>query len=349
MSDLTTATGRRQNSEETPDLHAKRVAFSSIPIIDFADAFSPDLKARKEVADQIRTASIEVGFFYISNHGVPLELIEQVFSVTKQFFALPLDKKMELHISRHEGHAGYIAVGGEKLHDQDEHASADRKESLEISIGLQDNPAQATADNDAFLSESEWLRGHPEICNVMHTYYNRMWELARLLNRIMALALKLPENFFDDAFSRPITNIRCLSYPPLDPDTAKHEKIRACGEHSDYLTYTLLIQDDIGGLEVLNCAGDWIEATPVPGTFVVNTGDLISHWTNDLFASTIHRVTLNQTERVRNAIAFFTGPNIDALIECLPSCKDADKKPKYPPITTGKYLFQRLSSTVQYS
>lgn len=349
MSELTTATGTRQISEETPGLKAKRVAFTSIPIIDFADAYSPDVNARNAVAERIRKASIEVGFFYISNHGVSQELIDQVFSVTKQFFALPLEKKMELHISKHERHAGYIAVGGEKLQDHDEQVSADRKESLEISVGLQDSAAQASPENDAFLRESEWLSDHPEIRNVMHTYYREMWELARLLNRIMALALQLPENFFDAAFSQPITNIRCLSYPPLGLDSANHEKTRACGEHSDYLTYNLLVQDDIGGLEVLNCVGEWIEATPVPGTFVVNTGDLISHWTNDLFASTIHRVTTNQTERVRNAIAFFTGPNIDTLIECLPSCQNTGETPKYPPITTGDYLFQRLSNTVQYS
>lgn len=347
MSDLTTATGTREISKETDGLSAKRVAFSSIPIIDFSDAYSSDLYARKTVADQIRKASIEVGFFYISNHGISQALIDQVFSVAKDFFALPLEEKMELHVSKHKHHAGYIAVGGEKLHDQDKDASADRKESLEISIGLQDKPTSTTLGSDTFRSETEWLNGYPEIQNIMATYYNKMWELARLFNRIVALALELPENFFEYAFSRPITNIRCLSYPPLPPDTSKHEKSRACGEHSDYLSYNLLVQDDIGGLEVLNSAGEWIEATPVPGTFVVNTGDLISHWTNDLFASTIHRVTRNQTDRVRNAIAFFTGPNTDALIECLPSCKEPEKAPKYPPITTGEYLQQRLSTTMQ--
>ena len=347
MNELTTATGTRKISKETPGLEAKRVAFTSIPIVDFSNAYSSDVKARREVADEIRKASIEVGFFYISNHGVSQELIEQVFSVTKQFFALPLARKMELHISKHKRHAGYIAIGGEKLQDHDEQVSADRKESLEISIGIQDNAALATPSSDVFLRECEWLSGYPEMRNVMHTYYNRMWELARLLNRVMALALHLPENFFEAAFSRPITNIRCLSYPPLEPDVATNDKTRACGEHSDYLTYNLLVQDDIGGLEVLNCHGEWIEATPVPGTFVVNTGDLISHWTNDLFASTIHRVTSNQTERVRNAIAFFTGPNIDARIECLPSCMNISETPKYKPITTGEYLFQRLSNTMQ--
>lgn len=347
MSELTTATGTREISKETDSLKAKRVAFSSIPIIDFSGAYSADLNARKAVADKIRKASIEVGFFYIHNHGISQALIDQVFSAAKEFFALPLEEKMAFHVSKHKHHAGYIAVGGEKLHDQDKDASADRKESLEISIGLQDNPALTTPDSDTFRSQTEWLNGHPEIQNTMATYYDKMWELARLLNRIVALALELPESFFEDAFSRPITNIRCLSYPPLNLDNAKHKKNRACGEHSDYLSYNLLVQDDIGGLEVLNSAGEWIEATPIPDTFVVNTGDLISHWTNDLFASTIHRVTTNQTERVRNAIAFFTGPNVDALVECIPSCKDKNEAPKYPPITTGEYLQQRLSTTIQ--
>lgn len=348
MSELTTATGTRQISEETPGLHAKREAFSSIPVIDFNDAYSSDLDTRKAVAEKIRKASIGVGFFYIKNHNIPQDLIEQVFTATNRFFTMPIDEKMELHVSRHEQHAGYIAVGGEKLHDQDEQSSADRKESLEISIGLSHDDAIPTG-SDVYLRDTRWLARYPEIRNTMHTYYTQMWELAHLLNRISALALSLPEDFFEELFCRPITNIRCLSYPPLDVDTVQNDKTRACGEHSDYLCYTLLVQDDIGGLEVLNNAGEWVQAPPIPGTFVVNTGDLISHWTNDLFASTIHRVTYNQTEHYRHAIAFFTGPNIDAHIECLPSCKDVDNAPRYSPITTGDYLFQRLSSTVQYT
>ena len=233
------------------------------------------------------------------------------------------------------------------MHDQNEQGPADKKESLEISIGVSDNDAN-TRDSNPFLRDTGWLRNHSEIRNTMHTYYARMWELARLLNRISALALGLSENFFEQPFSQPTTNIRLLSYPPLVVDTVGNGKVLACGEHSDYLGYNLLVQDQVGGLEVLNSAGEWIEATPVPGTFVVNTGDLFAHWTNDLFASTIHRVTVNKSGQYRNAIAFFTGPNCDALIECLPSCTSETQPPKYPPITTGDYLYQRLSSTVQY-
>lgn len=348
MDRLTTATGTREISPETPGLHAKRVAFRSIPIIDFNDVFSGDTRALKTIAEKIRKASIEIGFFYIKNHGIPQTLIEQVFAVSKRFFTLPLEQKMELHVSRFEQHAGYIPVGGEKLDDYSERGHPDQKESLEVSIGLQVNDANKK-DGDLFLPGTLWLRTHPEIREVLHTYYKQMWGLSRLLYRITALALGLPEEFFTDSFSRPITNIRLLSYPPVDINTKINNKIRACGEHSDYLGYNLLVQDQVGGLEVLNSNGEWIEATPVPGTFVVNTGDLISHWTNDLFASTVHRVTVNKSGQYRNAVAFFTGPNFDASIECLPSCTDDKHPPKYPPTTTGEYLFQRLSSTVEYT
>ena len=346
MSNFTTAAGTGQIPEDPPDLHAKRVAVSSIPIIDFSGAYSSDLNACKVVAENIRKASVEMGFFYIRNHGIPQTLIDQVFAVSRQFFTLPLDEKMKLHVAKHEQHAGYIPIEGERLQDHDEYGGADQKESLEVSIGLQ-RKDETTLGENQFIRDTLWLADYSEARNTMHAYYEKMWRLVRLLNRISALAVDLPQDFFVDMFSHPITNIRLLRYPPLVANTAQDKRILGCGEHSDYLYYTLLAQDEIGGLEVLNKDGEWLQAPPIPETFVVNTGDLISHWTNDLFASTVHRVTINQSKGHRYSIAFFTGPNFDATIECLPACTDETHPPKYPPITTGDYLYQRLSSTVQ--
>ena len=347
MAELQTATGKRKISEETRGLSSKRMAFNSIPVIDFKDAYNTSKIKRKSVAEQVREASVEVGFFYIKNHGISQVLVDRAFAASKQFFTLPLREKMELHVSKFEVHAGYIPIEGETLQDHAETRIADQKESLEVSVG------QSVADptiqhDDIFVCDTQWLKPYPKLHTTMQEYYREMWKLVRLLNRISALSLDLPENFFREMFLRPITNIRLLRYPPLTAGANMSDKLRGCGEHSDYLCYTLLAQDEVGGLEVLNSNGEWIQAPYIPGTFVVNTGDLISHWTNDLFASTIHRVTINQTERYRHAIAFFTGPDFNAKIECLPSCKNAEYPAKYPPTTTGDYLYQRLSSTVQY-
>lgn len=346
MSDLTTATGTRRISTETPGLVAKRIPFTSIPIIDFSGAYSSRLADRKLVAGQIRQASVEIGFFYIENHGVPQTLIEQSFDASREFFALPVADKMELRVGKHRHHAGYIPIQGEKLYDADE-ALGDQKESLEITVGVPDKDRKSVA-GDPFAGDRILPERHARLRRVMKEYFDAMWGVMRVLNHISALALDLREDFFAATFTRPITNIRLLRYPPAPVESRSSEKIRGCGEHSDHLWYTLLAQDAIGGLEVLNSAGQWIEAPPIPRTFVVNTGDLVSHWTNDLFASTVHRVTINQTERSRYAIAFFTGPDFETSIECLPSCTDAAHPPKYPPVKTGDYLYQRLNSTVQY-
>jgi len=346
MGELNTATGKRQISDETPGLIAKRLPFKSIPIIDIGGAYSSRLGDRRAVASQIRSASIGVGFFYIKNHGVAQPLIDRTFGASRDFFGLPLAEKMKLHVSMHKHHAGYIPLQGEKLNEQNSDRG-DLKESLEFTVGVPEQDLKTMAE-DPFIGDAILPESHAELRQVLKEYYDAMWELMNVLNRLSALALDLPEDFFAGAFRNPITNIRLLRYPPMPADAGRSEKIRGCGEHSDYLGYTLLAQDAIGGLEVLNCAGEWIEALPVPGTFVVNTGDLISHWTNGLFASTVHRVALKHNDHFRHAIAFFTGPNFDSLIECLPSCTDAATPAKYPPVKTGEYLYSRLNSTVQY-
>ena len=117
-------------------LAAHRVAFDSIPIIDFGSAYSCDLQQRKALGAEIRRASIEIGFFYIKNHGVPEGLIERTFAASRAFFALPLAEKMRLHIAKQSHYSGYIPIAGEKLQDRDSTVSADQKESLELSLGI---------------------------------------------------------------------------------------------------------------------------------------------------------------------------------------------------------------------
>jgi isopenicillin N synthase-like dioxygenase len=323
---------------------AKRLPFKSIPIIDFGGAFSTNVDDRKAVAMQIHDACSKTGFFYLSNHGVAEELIGRAFDATREFFSLPFEQKMELHISKYKHYAGYIPVQGERLYDADRIGPGDLKESLEICSGLPDPDGMYPPS--PFAGESFLPERYTRLQQIMGAYYERLWVLTRVLTRISALGLSMPEDYFDSFFHRnPIANLRLLHYPPLSKESDSVEKMLGAGAHSDYLWFTLLAQDNVGGLEVLNSSGEWIEASPIPGTFVVNTGDMIAHITNDLYPSTVHRVTRNTGSQARYSIAFLTGPNVETQFKCLPSCTDSDHPPKYPPVKAGDYLYQRLSST----
>ena len=140
--------------------------------------------------------------------------------------------------------------------------------------------------------------------------------------------------------------LRLLHYPPLKEDPTPGQ-IRA-GAHSDYGTLTLLFQDNVGGLEVKTAQGDWVSAPYIPGTVLINTGDLMERWSNDVFRSTKHRVALPEgakASRHRYSMAFFCQPNPEANIVCLPTCQRVETPPKYPPVKAGEYLLSRLQAT----
>ncbi len=185
-------------------------------------------------------------------------------------------------------------------------------------------------------------------------FYEACTEVANRVLQAFALALQLPCDFFATRHDRQNHTLRLLHYPPLQ-QPPKLGQVRA-GEHSDYGSITLLFQDEVGGLEVQTASGEWIAAQPIPGTVVVNTGDLMQRWTNHVFCSTKHRVMIPGDDRVkqsRYSVAFFCHPNDDTEIACLESCQSErsltasrfPSTPIYPPIAAGDYLISRLQAT----
>ena len=172
-------------------------------------------------------------------------------------------------------------------------------------------------------------------------YFNACAALGARLHRAFARDLGLRPDFFASKFDRPMATLRLLHYPApprgSDPRTG-------AGEHTDYGALTLLATDDVGGLEVRTRAGQWIEAPVVRGAFIVNIGDCLMRWTNDVYVSTPHRV-VNRSLKERYSIAFFYDPNPDAMVETIPSCVGEGEFTRYPPILAAEYLKMRLDAS----
>ncbi len=167
-------------------------------------------------------------------------------------------------------------------------------------------------------------------------YFSSVFALGMHLMRLMALALELPEAYFDSKFSDSNSVVRLLHYPP-HPKHAEFNQLGA-GAHTDWGILTVLAQDNAGGLEVQLKTGDWIRAMPVEGAFVVNIGDLLARWTNDQYKSTTHRVLNTVSGGHRYSVPMFLDPNIDTLVECLPSCLLAGETMRYRPCAAGEHF-----------
>ena len=162
------------------------------------------------------------------------------------------------------------------------------------------------------------------------------------------MALELPEDYFDAWFTTPMVIMSPLHYPPQAAGGQQIDESRiGAGAHSDYGCLALLAQDDKGGLQVRNTAGRWIDAKPIPGAFVVNVGDMLARWTNDLFPATLHRV-INTSGVDRYSIPFFYDPDHDAPVEVLPTVLREGEQPKYPPTTSLAHLQERFGATLPY-
>jgi isopenicillin N synthase-like dioxygenase len=329
-------------------LVAKQVAFDAIPVIDFAamqgDGFCSNLNSsndRQQVANQLREVCTQVGFFYIKNHGVPQAVIDAAFAQAQRFFALPLSEKLKIHISHSAHHRGYVPLLEENT---DPTAKGDLHEAIDFALEVPETDPDVLAGKTLYGSNvhPSHLPGFRE---AIDRYYGELYQLGRKIFQAFALALELPEDYFEDKITKPLAQLRLLRYPP---QTGKiDEQQIGIGAHSDYECFTILAQDAIGGLQVLNHAGEWIVAEPIPETFVVNIGDQMARWTNDLFASTVHRA-INRSGQERYSIPYFFGPNYDTLIEALPSCVSPSHPAKYQPVTAGEYIINRFNETFAY-
>ncbi|KAI6107666.1 hypothetical protein EDD16DRAFT_1694922 [Pisolithus croceorrhizus] len=295
---------------------------------------------RAALARQIRDACMNVGFFYIKNHGIPDENIDRILSAMKAFFSLPVEEKMKLH---HRQGAHYR--GFEPLLDSNIDP-ANRGDLYEgFVIGWEElvpkDVDEEKADKSALVFPNLWPSELPGFREAFIDYYHAAFGVGRDLHRLFALALDLPETYFDDKLKRyPI--MRGLHYPPQTGP--EDDGIIGIGAHSELA----LPKPGIQALQILNSENKWINATPIPGTLVINIGDLLSRWTNDIFRSTVHRA-VNRSGVRRYSIPMFIGANPHVEVEPLPTCVSPERPAKYGTVTSGEYVQKRIHETYQRS
>ena len=333
------STGQRM-SEIAEEFKGIRVPFETIPIIDLSTF--RDGSARGEIANAIGRAARDVGFFYVINHGVEQNIGENALNQTRRFFDLPLEEKNSYPIADTFPHQrGYVPVFGEELGMDD---TVDLKESFDLGIDLPADDPDVVA-GVPFYSANVWPKNMPEFKTAISSYYDGMLKLSRVLGQAFAMSLGLDDQYFVDRMKKPIANLRLLHYPPYSPVSGR--KVIGAGAHSDYGFVTILLQDQVGGLQVQNMRGEWIEAPPVPGALVVNIGELLAMWTNDLFVATQHRV-MNISGVDRYSIPLFLDMDYDVDVRCLTTCLGDDETAKYKPVRAGEYITKRLDETFPF-
>lgn len=314
----------------------------TVPIIDIAALDSDRQGDRQAVADRIGEACQGIGFFYVTGHGVDQSVIDAALDAADAFFALPLEEKNAVHVRQSPNHRGYVPVNEELL---DADAGHEPREGIDFGVEIaSDDPLAAVGPQ--FYGPNQWPVRPAGLRPAVEGYMAAMLQLSSRLARGFALALKMPENFFTARMTHPLALMRLLRYPAAETD--QDRAAFGIGAHSDYECYTILWQDDCGGLELLNAGNRWVQAPPRAGTFVVNIGDMMARWSNDRFRSTQHRAKNTNLGRSRYSIPCFLGPNHDTLVDCLPTCQGPDNPPRYPPVQAGAYQLGRLADTFAY-
>jgi isopenicillin N synthase-like dioxygenase len=286
-----------------------------IPVIDLAAADAPT------VARRLGQSFASAGFCAITGHGVADDVIAAAFDAGRRFFALPEETKRRWHIDGWPVKRGFDPIGWQAL---DPVNPPDLKESFYLgveAIGPNQWPDEALV---------------PGFRSSLDAYAVAMDALARRMMGLLEHALALEPGWFGPFMRRPTCTTRLLHYPP-QPASAAPGQI-GCGAHTDWGAITLLAQDDAGGLQVRAQSGGWIEVPPLPGAFVVNTGDMMQRWTNDRWPSTLHRVINRVSGRERWSIAYFFDLDAEASIVPLATCVGADRPARYGPITAGEHL-----------
>ena len=299
---------------------------SIIPVIDYGPYFAGVPGALQRLAEELRYACETVGFFYALNHGVKQATIDRAFAASRQFHAMPLEEKLKLRLN--ENNIGYLPMNASVQGASTVHKATkpNQNESFFISH-------DRSADHPDVLAgiplrgRNQWPENMPGLREDMMAYFHALNAMCTRMLPPFAVALDMPEDFFGPFFANEAhVNLRFLHYPPQEDIS---ENTFGTAPHTDNSFMTALARTDVPGLAIRLPSGEWLPPPIIPGTFLINLGNMMRRWSNDRFLSTPHGV-INESGTDRYSIAYFHSPNPDSAIECLPSCVSENNPPRYP-------------------
>ncbi|KAF2148166.1 putative oxidoreductase [Myriangium duriaei CBS 260.36] len=301
------------------------------PIFDLSALYEGDAEAKAKLVQKVKECCLHNGFFQIVGHRVPLALQEDVLCSLKEFFSLTQEEKNTVHKGVTTWNRGYENIGSQIL---EAGTNPDLKEGFYVG-------EEIPTDHPYFLQRklnsgpNQWpvaMKNAEKFKLSSLAYYSEMHRLARDVLSLIALTLDLEADFFSGFTEGAVATLRYLHYPPQPADS--DEKLsRGIGAHTDFGSVTLLMQDEVDGLQVYEKSTDeWLDVVPIKGAYVVNLGNMFMRWSNDKYISNLHRV-INKSGKERYSVPFFFSGNPDYSITCLPNCRREGEPSKYPPIT----------------
>jgi isopenicillin N synthase-like dioxygenase len=324
-----------------------------IPLIDVSDMFSDSLDDRKIVAKSIHDASTNNGFFYIMNHRVSKSIIDSASESSLEFFRQSEYLKELVNANRSPTFNGWKPPKTQHINTAE---SIDVRETFSFRYNPKYDPSLRNELN-SIPPEVQSCMAMDDFCweqtsNLPHfkeqaiEYWRATLSLAKQLTRSFALALSLPETYFDAKIKYPDAGVAINYYPTISISSSfsNNEKEQvSIGSHTDFQLFTILWQDCNGGLQVLNKDGEWLNAAPIEGTFVVNIGDYLQRITNDLYVSTVHRVK-NLSGKERISMPLFFGFGLNERCGVLESCINEERPARYEEISCKEWVELRAKA-----
>ena len=314
-----------------PFAEAKILDTDLIPVIDIKPLI--DNTDPVTVASNLHKASQKIGFLYITGHGIPKSVIDNARNNAMNFFHLSVTKKRQVNL--HGVHRGWLGANRAIM---DKSMKADLKESF---IWGAEIPKEESVNNHYAYGNNKWPISLPNFKDHSLEFFKQTNSVARQLLRGFAISLGLKDNFFTSDEVQALTRASYVYYPTQSERMGEDQF--GVGPHTDFGVLTVLSQDHIGGLQVLDLNGDWVHAPPIEDTLVVNVGDLLSRWTNGIFRSTPHRV-VNRSGKERLSLVLAYDPSPSTMID--PHDIFGDQyATEHKPITCGDYLTWRFEKS----
>ena len=322
-----------------------------VPAIDFAPFREGGEASRRAVGDAIDRACREIGFLVIEGHGIAPGLIQDAFGISREFFRQPVDAKMRAAPPDPTIPRGYQAFASKRLAATlGIETPPDLRE--QFFMGPPDDRSAMVAahpESERFYAPNIWPDGPAGFQAIITRLYREFERLGREMMSAFAVGLGLGDDYFasriDQHFSTGTTNL----YPALDKAPAEGQ-LRT-GMHTDFGSLTLLLRTESpGGLQVMDADGEWHDVPDIPGTLVINIGDMMARWTNDRWRSTLHRVAnppdIDGSLPARQSMGYFLHPNYDTVVQALPGCVSADHPAAYDPLLAGEHMRMKLEKRV---